>query len=103
MAPYSNRIPCPACGSVRVRALAWGSTDEDQPLRHRACEDCGERFTSIEVVVPGFTLYQLDSVRKWRNMMRQRVTRGYQGGRGGPGPKRTPRITVDVKVRERVS
>lgn len=99
MADYRFRIPCPDCGSIRVRVLSTGATDDDLPVRLRRCDECGHKFTTVEVHSP-VSFYRLDSGRKWRNRMRMRELRGYRGGKGPKG-KPSPLIRVRVTVVER--
>jgi transcription elongation factor Elf1 len=99
MPDYRHRFPCSECGSIRVRCRLTGATEEDQPVRLRRCEDCGHQFTTIEVLSP-VSIYRIDVHRRFRNMMRMRELRGYQGGRG-PGPRRAPQVIVKVTVVER--
>jgi hypothetical protein len=101
MAVYRFRPPCPACGSVKVRCLKYGATDDDMPVRLRRCDECGGKFTTVEVISP-VTFYRLDSARKWSNRMRMRERRGYAGGLGPKG-KPAPLLRVKVSVVERVA
>lgn len=52
---------CPECGNTRSLTLACGwSEPDDDFLRYRACENCGERFATVEVVIPTSSFYRLD-------------------------------------------
>ena len=102
MANYRFRSPCPECGSTRVRVVLTGADEADRMLRLRKCEECGAKFTTIEVLSP-VSIYRLDVVRKWRNRMRMRELRGYHGGLGGNPGAPAPSVTVAVSVRERAA
>lgn len=91
-------MSCPACESHRARTRQSGHDSEGRRLRYKACEDCGTRYTTIEVTVP-YSLHVLDGHLKQRNRMAERVRRGYHGTKGGPPLKPEPVIDVVVKVR----
>jgi DNA-directed RNA polymerase subunit RPC12/RpoP len=96
---YVNRQPCADCGSIRQRVKRTGTTDQDQVLRLRQCDDCGHRFTTVEVVVTGATLWQLDVGHRFVKRMQTRARRGYHGTRSGSYPRSQAAIDVTVKVR----
>lgn len=62
--------PCPECGDTNSRSLQRGwSEPDDNFIRRRACQQCGVRFVTAEVVVPTeeTTFYRLDyRGREWR-------------------------------------
>lgn len=99
MADYRFRHPCPDCGSIAVRCMLTGADEDDRPLRLRRCEECGHRFTTVEVLAPA-SIYRLDVHRKLRNRMRMRERRGYHGGVSGAKAKPMPRLVVSVSLRE---
>ena len=96
---YVNRQPCSDCGSIRQRVKRTGTTEQDQVLRLRQCDDCGHRFTTVEVIVPDATLWQLDVGSRFANQMRTRERRGYQGTRSGTYPRSRAMVDVSVRVR----
>ena len=52
---------CPECGNTRAKTHGGGwSEPNDDYLRYRQCENCGNRFATVEVVVPDTTFYRLD-------------------------------------------
>lgn len=97
MADYRYRHPCAACGSIRVRCLMTGATEDDMPLRLRRCEECGHKFTTVEVLAP-LSFYRLDVHRKLRNREKMRERRGYHGMRSGTYRRPQPVLKVKVKV-----
>jgi len=50
-APKLSGLCCPFCNSVRLRTIDTRSKAGTQ-RRRRECKGCGERFSTIEVVVP---------------------------------------------------
>lgn len=54
---------CPHCGNTKAHRMENGwSEPEEHYLRYKKCDNCGEKFTTAEVVVPPdqTTFYRLD-------------------------------------------
>ena len=97
-------MSCPDCESTRSRTRETGFDAAGRKLRVKVCEDCGIRYTTLEVTLPRhLSLYVLSPFRKWRNRMELRRRRGYHGTAGGPPLKPEPVIDVTIRVRDRVA
>lgn len=53
MADYGTGIACPACGKVENGVKDSRANKSDTSIRRRRRCVCGERFTTVEVVVTG--------------------------------------------------
>lgn len=42
-------MKCPKCGSVNVRVLDSRMRQSGEKHRRRMCEECGTRFTTVEI------------------------------------------------------
>lgn len=73
-------IECPGCGGVNTPSSTSGFDIENNRIRKRHCEECGEWFTTVELAVPGFAFHRAVSGRKGRvrrvDPEYLRVTRG---------------------------
>lgn len=48
----ADRLPCPACGGQRTRALkTYYHEAREGVYRRRQCQDCQARFASLETVI----------------------------------------------------
>ena len=88
---------CPECGVKSGKAVRSGTDQDGHPVRTRQCRDCGERYTTVEFVVPGVTFENLDVERKLYQKLHARQKRGYWGQRPRKFPK-TFRLLVAFRV-----
>jgi hypothetical protein len=48
-------VECPECGSLNTPSRSSNLDIENNRIRKRECQDCGEWFTTAEIPVPGFS------------------------------------------------
>lgn len=102
--PYQRPWSGPACdeekggcGGTKTRKTNSGKDKEERPLTKRQCQDCGRRFTTIEVEVPAkFSEVDVEHRRRQREAKRRK--NGWQASTRDHGHK-PKSITVEVRVR----
>ena len=62
--------PDPDCGSVKTRTDYAGMDEDGHRIRVRGCDDCGNRFTTVEVAVP-FRFWRADTVHPDKDRARR--------------------------------
>jgi len=43
-----RRMPCPACGSGETKVVSTYTSQDDDVVRFRICEECGKKFRTIQ-------------------------------------------------------
>jgi hypothetical protein len=88
---------CPRCGIKSGKCIRSGTDSDGHPVRTRECRDCGERYTTVEVVVPDTKFENLDVERKMYQKLHMREKRGYWGQKARKFPV-TYRLLVAFRV-----
>ena len=84
---------CPYCHNDTGRAVDTGNDSDGRFLRNRKCQGCGEKYTTVEIVIPDTPFRFIDVARKNYQKMWLRARRGFNGG----WPRKVP-FTVRLKV-----
>jgi len=51
----THGVECPECGGMQTRVKHSSLDIEGNRVRQRDCEDCGQRFGTVEVSMPGLS------------------------------------------------
>ena len=41
-------MPCPACGSEETKVVSTYTSQDDDVVRFRVCEECGKKFKTLQ-------------------------------------------------------
>ena len=91
--------PCPFCGDTKSSRIHNGwSEPDDHYLRYKRCNECGEKFTTVEAVVPPerTTFFRLDY--HGRELRRERWRRRYAKTDQRQRPQKSDKLHVTVKI-----
>lgn len=93
---------CPHCGHIKSSRMGNGwSEPNDDYLRYKKCDGCGEKFVTVEVIIPpdSTTFYRLD--HHGRRMRRERWRRRFSktGRHIKSHEERSDQLFIRVRVK----
>lgn len=88
---------CPECGAKLGKTQQESYDDHERYFRLRECRDCGLRYATVEITVPGSFYDWADQVRYIRTVAARRA-RGYQNANQGRYRRPRPKLILEARV-----